>query len=42
MKKSKLSEMQIAYALRQADTGTPVAGACRQVAVSEATFYRYG
>ena len=40
MKKSKFSEEQIAYALRQADTGTPVGDVCRQVGVSEATFYQ--
>lgn len=39
MKKSKFSEEQIACALRQADTGTPVGRVCRQVGVSEATFY---
>ena len=41
MKKSKFSEEQIAYALRQADTGTPVGDVCRQVGVSEATFYQW-
>ena len=39
MKKSKFSEEQIAYALRQADGGTPVGDVCRQLGVSEATFY---
>ena len=39
MKKSKFSEEQIAYALRQADGGTPVGDVCRQIGVSEATFY---
>ena len=37
MKQSKFSEEQIAYALRQAATGTPAGGVCRQVGVSEAT-----
>jgi putative transposase len=41
MKRSKFSEEQIAYALRQADTGTPVGDVCRQVGVSEATFYQW-
>ena len=41
MKKSKFTEEQIAYALRQADTGTPVGDVCRQVGVSEATFYQW-
>lgn len=39
MKKSKFSEEQIAYALRQAEGGTPVGDVCRQLGVSEATFY---
>jgi putative transposase len=39
MKKSKFSEEQIAYALRQADSGTPVGDVCRQLGVSQATFY---
>ena len=30
---------QIAYALRNADAGTPVADVCRQIGISEATFY---
>jgi putative transposase len=39
MKRSKFSEEQIAYALRQAESGTAVADVCRQLGVSEATFY---
>ena len=39
MKKSKFSEEQIAYALRQTESGTPVPDVCRQLGVSEATFY---
>ena len=39
MKKSRFSDEQIAYALRQVDSGTPVGDVCRQVGVSEATFY---
>jgi putative transposase len=39
MKRSKFSEEQVAYALRQAESGTPVADVCRQLGVSEATFY---
>lgn len=38
MKKSRFTEEQIAYALRQAEVGTPVADVCRQLGVSEATF----
>lgn len=39
MKKSKFSEEQIAYALRQAESGTAVGDVCRQLGVSDATFY---
>ena len=39
MKKSTFTEEQIAYALRQVEVGTPPADACRQLGVSEATFY---
>lgn len=39
MKTSKFAEEQIAYALRLAESGTPVGDVCRQTGVSEATFY---
>jgi len=39
MKRSKFTEEQFSYALRQAEGGTPVADVCRQLGVSEATFY---
>jgi putative transposase len=39
MKRSRFTEEQIAYALRQVDSGTAPADVCRQVGVSEATFY---
>lgn len=46
MKRSRFSEEQVAYALRQVESGTPVGDVCRQLGVSEATFYvwkkRYG
>jgi putative transposase len=35
MKKSKFTEEQIAYVLRQVKSGTPPADACRQMGVSE-------
>jgi len=39
MKKSRYTEEQIGFALRQAEGGTPVADVCRQMGVSEASFY---
>lgn len=39
MKRSKFSEEQITYALRQVESGTSVGDLCRQLGVSEATFY---
>jgi len=41
MKRSRFSEEQIVYALRLADSGTPVADVCRQLGVSEATYYTW-
>lgn len=41
MKKSRYTEEQIAYALKQAETGTPVAEVIRRMGVSEQTFYRW-
>ena len=41
MKKSRFTKEQIAFALKQAETGTPVAEICRKMGVSEPTFYRW-
>ena len=41
MKKSKYSEQQIIFALRQAETGTRVEEVCRKLGISEATFYNW-
>ena len=41
MKKTRYTEEQIAFALRQAEAGTPVEDICRKPGVSEATFYRW-
>ena len=41
MKKSKYSAEQVAFALRQAESGTPVPDVCRKMGVSEQTFYRW-
>ena len=37
----RFTDEQIAFALRQADGGTPVGEICRRMGVSEATFYRW-
>jgi putative transposase len=39
MKRPKFSEEQIAYPLPQAEGGTPASDICRQLGISEATFY---
>jgi site-specific recombinase XerD len=39
MKKSKFTEEQIAFALRQAETGTRVAEVCRKAGISELRFH---
>jgi len=41
MKTSKFTGEQIAFALRQAEVGTPVGEVCRKMGISEATFYRW-
>lgn len=41
MKKSRFTNEQIAFALQQAEAGTPVTEICRKMGVSEPTFYRW-
>jgi putative transposase len=41
MKKSRFSEQQIAFVLRQAEEGTAVAEVCRKAGISEASFYAW-
>ncbi len=41
MKRSRYTEEQIAFALRQAEGGTPVGEVCRKMGISEQTFYRW-
>ena len=41
MPKKRFSDEQIAFALRQAETGTTVGEICRKMGISEATFYRW-
>lgn len=41
MPKKRFTDEQIAFALRQAEGGTPVGEICRKMGVSDATFYRW-
>lgn len=41
MKRKRFSVEQIAYAIAQAESGTAVTEICRQMGVSEPTFYRW-
>ena len=41
MKKTKFTEPQIIFALKQAETGTTVEEVCRKMGISEATFYNW-
>ena len=41
MKQKRFTEEQKAFALRQAESGVPVAEILRKMGISEATFYRW-
>jgi len=41
MKKTRYTDEQIAFALKQAETGTPVQEVIRKMGISEATFYSW-
>ena len=41
MKKSRYTEEQIAFALKQAEMGTAVPEICRKLGITEQTFYRW-
>ncbi len=41
MKQKRYTEEQIAFALRQHDSGTPVAEITRKMGISEQSFYRW-
>ena len=41
MKKSRFTESQIVFALKQSETGVKVEEVCRKMGISEATFYNW-
>ena len=41
MKKRNFTDEEIAYVLRQAETGRPVTAICREAGISQQTFYRW-
>ena len=41
MRKSRFTEQQISYALKQAQTRTPIAEVIRKMGITEQTFYRW-
>lgn len=41
MKKTKFSEQQIAFVLRQVEEGTTVREVCRKAGISETTYYNW-
>ena len=41
MRKSKFTDEQIAFALKQVETGTRVGEVCRKFGIAEQTFYRW-
>ena len=41
MKKSKFTEAQIIFAIKQSETGVSVGEICRKMGISEATFYNW-
>jgi putative transposase len=41
MKKTKLTEAQIVFAVKQGESGVKIQEICRQMGISEATFYNW-
>ena len=41
MKSSRYTPEQVAFAMRQTESGTPVPEVCRKMGIAEQTFYRW-
>jgi putative transposase len=41
MKSSRYTPEQVTFAMRQAESGTPVFEVCRKIGIAEQTFYRW-
>ena len=41
MRRSKYTESQIVFAIKQVETGTRIQEVCRKMGISEATFYNW-
>ena len=41
MKSSRYTAEQVAFVMRQAESGTPVSDICRKMGITEQTFYRW-
>jgi putative transposase len=41
VKKNRFTDEQIAFALKQAKTGTRIDEVCRKMGISDATFYKW-
>jgi putative transposase len=41
VKKSRFTDEQIAYALKQQELGTPVDEVCRKIGIAQATFFNW-
>jgi len=41
VKRSRFTEQQIVFALKQQEVGTPVDEICRKMGISDATFYKW-
>lgn len=39
--RSKFTDEQITFALKQAEMGTPISEICRKMGIAEATFYKW-